>query len=276
MYAVELLQKYELVSQLRVPGWDQIPALWPAPIAEADRVSRPALIPEPGVPLPPARPQLPRFRRGPWGLKTKEEPIDHRREEAVEAVNSYEDDDPAERDPPLPPDDGHEYRPYRVGRTPGLLENINEGNTLPVRTRAQRRVAALSIVSTRKVLRREPELIASVSTRHPPLPKTFKDARASTEAESWYAASVKELNSMGLLKEDAEGNIISYKAQLVVQGFAPRLGIDYNKTLALVLLITTILFVVRLCAARGLVLTSRRRCLSSIGSLSSALACFLR
>ncbi|SGY64117.1 BQ5605_C007g04872 [Microbotryum silenes-dioicae] len=145
-------------------------------------------------------------------------------------------------------DDGHEYRPYRVGRTPGLLENISEGNTLP--------------------------LIALVSTRHPPLPKTFKDAMASPEAESWYAASVKELNSMGLhkafkqvsssptgaralgyrwvftRKEDVEGNIISYKAQLVVQGFAPRLGIDYNKTLALVSSITTILFVVRLCAAQ--------------------------
>ncbi|SCZ91552.1 BZ3500_MvSof-1268-A1-R1_Chr1-2g01484 [Microbotryum saponariae] len=240
--------------------------------------------------------------RWPKGLKTKEEPIDHRREEAVEAVeavNSYEDDDPAERDPPLPPDDGHEYRPYRVGRNPGLLENINEGNTLPVRTRAQRRVAALSIVSTRKVLRREPELIASVSTRHPPLPKTFKDAMVSPEAESWFAASVKELNSMGLhkvfklsrpptgaralgfpwvftRKEDAEGNIISYKAWLVVQGFSPRLGIDYNKMSAPVSSITTILFVVGLCAARGLVLTSRRRYLSSIGSLSSALACFLR
>ncbi|SGY19830.1 BQ5605_C017g08338 [Microbotryum silenes-dioicae] len=157
-------------------------------------------------------------------------------------------DDLAERDPPLPPDDGHEYRPYRVGRTPGLLENINEANTQP--------------------------LIALVSTRHPPLPKTFKDAMASPEAESWYAASVKELNSMGLhkafkqvsssptgaraldyrwvftRKEDVEGNIISYKAQLVVQGFAPRLGIDYNKTLALVSSITTILFVVRLCAAQ--------------------------
>ncbi|SGY38858.1 BQ5605_C003g02090 [Microbotryum silenes-dioicae] len=141
-----------------------------------------------------------------------------------------------------------EYRPYRVGRTPGLLENMNEGNTLP--------------------------LIALVSTRHPPLPKTFKDAMASPEAESWYAASVKELDSMGLhkafkqvsssptgaralgcrwvftRKEDVEGNIISYKTQLVVQGFAPRLGIDYNKTLALVSSITTILFVVRLCAAQ--------------------------
>ncbi|SGY29474.1 BQ5605_C002g01056 [Microbotryum silenes-dioicae] len=182
MYAVEPLQEYELVSQLRVPGWDQIPALWPAPIAEADRALRPALIPEPCVPLPPALPQLP---------------------------------------------------------------------------------------------------------------------LASPEAESWYAASAKELNSMGLhkvfklsspptgaralgyrwvftRKEDAEGNIISYMAQLVVQGFAPRLGINYRKTLALVSSITTILFVVRLCAARGLVLTSRRRCLFSIGSLSSALACFLR
>ncbi|SGY19814.1 BQ5605_C017g08327 [Microbotryum silenes-dioicae] len=66
-------------------------------------------------------------------------------------------DDPAERDPPLPPDDGHEYRPYRVGRTPSLLENINEGNTLP--------------------------LIVLVFTRHQPLPKTFKDAMASPEAE---------------------------------------------------------------------------------------------
>ncbi|SGZ27963.1 BQ5605_C026g10231 [Microbotryum silenes-dioicae] len=112
--------------------------------------------------------------RWPKGLKTKEEPIDHRREEAVEAVNSCEDDDPAERDPPLPPDNGHEYRPYRVGRTRGLRENINEGNTLP--------------------------LIALVSTRHPPPPKTFKDAIASPEAESWYAALVKELNSMGLHK----------------------------------------------------------------------------
>ncbi|SGY39235.1 BQ5605_C003g02180 [Microbotryum silenes-dioicae] len=227
MYAVEPLQEYEL----------------------ADRALRPALIPEPGVPLLPALPQVSTSSfstrtmvrsllflyqlaaRWPKGLKTKEEPIDHRREEAVEAVNSYEDDDPAERDPPLPPDDGHEYRPYRVGRTPGLLENINEGNTLP--------------------------LIALVSTSHPPLPKTFKDAMASPEAESWYAASVKELNSMGLhkvfklsspptgaralgyrwvftRKEDAEGNIINYKAQLVVQGFAPRVGIDYNKMLALV------------------------------------------
>ncbi|SCZ93649.1 BZ3500_MvSof-1268-A1-R1_Chr6-3g08794 [Microbotryum saponariae] len=36
-------------------------------------------------------------------------------------------------------------------------------------------------------------------------------------------------------KEDAEGNIISYKARLVIQGFAPRLGIDYHKTFALLI-----------------------------------------
>ncbi|SDA02820.1 BZ3500_MvSof-1268-A1-R1_Chr11-1g03173 [Microbotryum saponariae] len=320
IYEVEPLQEYELVSQLRVPGWEQIPALWPAPIPEAGRALRPALTPEPGVALPPALPSLPRFQRaddgevapiplravGPLaeGVEDERGPIDHRHEEAVEAIDSYKDDDPAERDPPLPPDAGHEYRPYRVGRNPGLLENINEGNILPVRTRTQRRVAALSIVSTRKVLRREPELIASVSTRHPPLPKTFRDAMASPEAESWCAASVKELNSMGLhkvfklsrpptgaraqgyrwvftRKEDAEGNIISYKARLVVQGFAPRLGLDYNKTFAPVSSITTI-FVRRrpFCRSwtdsRTVVLTSRRRYLSPIGSLSSALACFLR
>ncbi|SCZ93924.1 BZ3500_MvSof-1268-A1-R1_Chr6-3g08991 [Microbotryum saponariae] len=183
----------------------------------------------------------------------EEEPIDHRREEAVEAIDSYEDDDPAERAPPLSPDDGHEYRPYRVGRNPGLLENINEGNILPVRMRAQRRVAALSIVSTRQVLRREPELIAT------------------------YAASVKELNSMGLhkvfklsrlptgaralgyrwvftRKEDAKGNIISHKARLVVQGFAQRLGFGYNETFAPVSSITTILFLIALSAAHGLIL----------------------
>ncbi|SDA02456.1 BZ3501_MvSof-1269-A2-R1_Chr12-3g03603 [Microbotryum saponariae] len=243
MHEVEPLQDYEL----------------PAPIPEAGRALRPALIPEPGVALPPALPPLPRFQRTDDGEVA---PIDHRREEAVEAIDSYEGDDPAERDPPLPPDDGHEYRPYRVGRSPGLLENIDEGNILPVRTRAQRRFAALSIVSTRKVVRREPELIASFSTSHPPLPKTFKDAMASPEAESWYAASVKELNFMGLHKEDAEGNIISYKARLVVQSFAPRLGIDYNKTFAPVSSITTILFVVGLSAARltdsrTVVLTSR-------------------
>ncbi|SCZ96121.1 BZ3500_MvSof-1268-A1-R1_Chr8-1g10019 [Microbotryum saponariae] len=220
MYEVEPLQEYELVSQLRVPGWEQNPALWPAPIPEAD----------------------------------EEQPIDHRREVAIEAIDSYEDDDPVERAPPLPPDDGHEYRHYRVGRNPGLLENIDEGNILPVRTRAQRRVAAISIVCTCKIVRREPELIASFSTRHPPLPKTFKDAMASPEAESWDAASVKEVNSMGLHKEDAEGNIISYKARLVVQSFAPRLGIDYHKTFAPVSSITTILFVVGLSAARGLIL----------------------
>ncbi|SDA05333.1 BZ3501_MvSof-1269-A2-R1_Chr12-1g03317 [Microbotryum saponariae] len=99
-----------------------------------------------------------------------------------------------------------------------------------------------------------PSLIASFSTRHPPLPKTFKDAMASPEAESWYAASVTELNSVGLHKEDAEGNIISYKARLVVQSFAPRLGIDYHKTFAPVSSITTILFVVGLSAACGLIL----------------------
>ncbi|SCZ89399.1 BZ3500_MvSof-1268-A1-R1_Chr9g10395 [Microbotryum saponariae] len=231
MYEVEPLQEYELVSQLRFPGWEQNQALWPAPIPEA------------------ALPPLPRLQRaddgevapiplpavGPFaeGVKDEEQPIDHRREEAVEAIDSYEDDDPAERAPPLPPDNGHEYRHYRVGRNPGLLENIDEGNILPVRTRAQCRVAALSIVSTRKIVRREPELVASFSTRHPPLSKTFKDAMASPEAESWYVA---------------------YKARLVVQSFAPRLGIDYHKTFAPVSSITTILFVVGLSAARGLIL----------------------
>ncbi|SGZ28309.1 BQ5605_C027g10309 [Microbotryum silenes-dioicae] len=102
----------------------------------------------------------------------------------------------------------------------------------------------------------EPELIETVSTRHPLFPKTFKDAMASPEAESesWYAASVKELNSMGLHKEDAEGNIISLKARLVVQGFAQRLGIDYNETFAPVSSITTILLLIALSAAHGLTL----------------------
>ncbi|SCZ92535.1 BZ3500_MvSof-1268-A1-R1_Chr5-2g07953 [Microbotryum saponariae] len=38
MYEVEPLQEYELVSQLRVPGWEQNPALWPAPIPDASRI----------------------------------------------------------------------------------------------------------------------------------------------------------------------------------------------------------------------------------------------
>ncbi|SGY12017.1 BQ5605_C011g06360 [Microbotryum silenes-dioicae] len=121
------------------------------------------------------------------------------------------------------------------------------------------------------------QLIAMVSSRHTPLPKTFAEAMASSEAKHWMAASEKELGSFKLhkvfkltrlptgartlgyrwvftRKEDAEGNIISYKARLVIQGFAQRLGIDYNETFAPVSSITTILFLIAISAALGLVL----------------------
>ncbi|SCZ90717.1 BZ3500_MvSof-1268-A1-R1_Chr1-3g02180 [Microbotryum saponariae] len=234
MFEVEPLQEYELVSQLRVPGWEQNPALWPAPIPEAGRPSLVWLYRQRCLHFlvfnvrTMARFPLPAVGPLAEGVKDEEQPIDHRREEAVEAIDSYEDDDPAERAPPLPPDDGHEYRHYRVGRNPGLLENIDEGNILPYCVHAQ---------------------------------DHLKDTMASPEAESWYAASVKEPNSMGLHKVfklsrlPTGARALGYRwVLLVVQSFAPRLGIDYHKTFAPVSSITTILFVVGLSAARGLIL----------------------
>ncbi|SCZ93428.1 BZ3500_MvSof-1268-A1-R1_Chr6-3g08654 [Microbotryum saponariae] len=305
IYEVEPLQEYELVHQLPFPGLEQIPALRPAPIPEAglafqpalfpeaDPALRPALVPELGPAFRPAPAPLLRFQHmddddvappplpavGPLAedAEVEEDPIDHRREEAVEAIDSDDDDGPAEHDQPLPPEDGYEYRPYRVGRNPGALENVDAGNILPTRLRAQRRADALRVVSTRSVYRRPPELIAMVSSRHPPLPKTFVEAMASPEAKHWMAASEKELGSFKLhkvfkltrlptgaralgyrwvftRKEDAEGNIISYKARLVIQGFAQRLGIDYNEMFAPVSSIATILFLIAISAALGLVL----------------------
>ncbi|SGY12016.1 BQ5605_C011g06359 [Microbotryum silenes-dioicae] len=284
IYEVEPIQEHELVHQLPFPGLEQIPALRPAPLPEAGLALRPALFPEAEVPalrpalfpkaeVPALRPALvpelgPAFRPAPAPLlrfqdmddddvappplpavgplaedaEVEEDPIDHRRKEAVEAIDSDDDDGPAERDQPLPPEDD-----------------------------------TLCVVSTRSVYRHPPELIAMVSSRHTPLPKTFAEAMASSEAKHWMAASEKELGSFKLhkvfkltrlptgaralgyrwvftRKEDAEGNIISYKARLVIQGFAQRLGIDYNETFAPVSSITTILFLIAISAALGLVL----------------------
>ncbi|SGZ26301.1 BQ5605_C024g09881 [Microbotryum silenes-dioicae] len=121
-----------------------------------------------------------------------------------------------------------------VTRVPALSCRSHPGPAREHYTRATlyRFARVLSVASPPSVLCPQPEFIALVSTRHPPFLKTFKDAMASPEAESWYAASVKELNSMGLhkvfklsspptgaralgyrcvftRKEDAEGNIIS-------------------------------------------------------------------
>ncbi|SCZ93794.1 BZ3500_MvSof-1268-A1-R1_Chr6-3g08888 [Microbotryum saponariae] len=286
IYEVEPLQEYELVHQLPFPGLEQIPALRPAPLPEAGLAFQPAIFPEAEVPalrracartelgpaFRPAPAPLPRFQHvddddvappplpavGPLAedAEVEEDPIDLRREEAVEAINSDDDDGPAEHGQPLTPEDG---------------------NILPTRLRAQRRTGALRVVSTRSVYRRLPELIAMVSSRHPPLPKTFAEAMASPEAKHWMPASDKELGSFKshkvfkltrlptgaralgyrwvfARKEDAEGNIISYKARLVIQGFAQRLGIDYNEAFAPVSSITTILFLIAISGALGLVL----------------------
>ncbi|SGY12361.1 BQ5605_C011g06481 [Microbotryum silenes-dioicae] len=245
IYEVEPLQEHELVHQLPFPGLEQIPALRPALVPEAEVPAlRPALFPE---------------------------------AETVEAIDSDNDDGPAEHNQPLPPENGYEYRPYRVSRNPGALKNVNAGNILPTCLRAQHRTGALCVVSTRTVYCRPPELIAMVSSRHPPLPKTFVEVMVSPEAKHWMAASEKELGSFKLhkvfkltrlrtgaralgyrwvftRKEYAEGNIISYKARLVIQGFAQRLGIDYNEMFAPVSLITMILFLIAISAALGLVL----------------------
>ncbi|SGZ27632.1 BQ5605_C026g10149 [Microbotryum silenes-dioicae] len=54
--------------------------------------------------------------------------------------------------------------------------------------------------------------------------------------------------------ENAQGEVIRYKARLVAQGFAQRSGIDYNETFAPVARSTTILFLIAIAASQGLCL----------------------
>ncbi|SGY32169.1 BQ5605_C002g01326 [Microbotryum silenes-dioicae] len=120
-----------------------------------------------------------------------------------------------------------------------------------------------------------PELIASVSPNHAPLPRSYSEAMASVHAKEWQAATDKEITkfiSMGVLKaaalppgaralgtkwvytykEDASGVIIGWKARLVVQGFGQRKDIDYFDIFAPVSSISTILFMVAVSSALGL------------------------
>ncbi|SGZ27864.1 BQ5605_C026g10219 [Microbotryum silenes-dioicae] len=159
------------------------------------------------------------------------------------------------------PNDGHEYRPYNVGRNPGPLENITEDNILPAD----------------HIYLDPPELVARVSPTNLALPRTHEEAMASIEAPFWKAAEAAEIAKFVELKvfasatlptgmrahgvrwiytrkEDAQGNITKYKARLVVQGYSQMYGIDFINNFPLVASLSTILFLIAIAAAQGLVL----------------------
>ncbi|OJT02422.1 Copia protein [Trametes pubescens] len=86
-------------------------------------------------------------------------------------------------------------------------------------------------------------------------PQTYEEAMASPDANEWEAAMIQELESIAsldsfeltslppdrkpigtrwvfLIKRDADGNVLRYKARLVAQGFTQQPGVDFQETFA--------------------------------------------
>ncbi|SGY19878.1 BQ5605_C017g08364 [Microbotryum silenes-dioicae] len=168
------------------------------------------------------------------------------------------------------------------GRNPGRFEEIDAGNEIHQRTCGQRRIAEQQglFVTDIPELDPEPPIMsgyAMISTDRPAVPSSYEEAVNNVKVDKWKEAIQDELNAMdchqvladsdlphgaralGLKwvfarKENAQGEVIRYKARLVAQGFAQRSGIDYNETFAPVARSTMILFLIAIAASQGLCL----------------------
>ncbi|SCZ88747.1 BZ3500_MvSof-1268-A1-R1_Chr2-1g04610 [Microbotryum saponariae] len=168
------------------------------------------------------------------------------------------------------------------GRNPGRFEEIDAGNEIHQRTRGQRRIVEQQGLFVTEIPELDPEPpimsgYAMISTDRPAVPSSYEEAMNSAEADKWKEAIQDELNAMDrhqvladsdlphgaralgskwvfARKENAQGEVIRYKARLVAQGFAQRSGIDYNETFAPVARSTTILFLIAIAASQGLCL----------------------
>ncbi|SGY38977.1 BQ5605_C003g02116 [Microbotryum silenes-dioicae] len=150
-------------------------------------------------------------------------------------------------------------------------------NILPAGSRRQCRLTAYSVIDTNHIYLDPPELVARVSPTNLALPRTHEEAMASIEAPFWIAAEAAEIAKFVELKvfasatlptsmrahgvrwiytrkEDAQGDITKYKARLVVQGYSQTYGIDFIDNFAPVASLSTILFLIAIAAAQGLVL----------------------
>ncbi|SGY95913.1 BQ5605_C036g11527 [Microbotryum silenes-dioicae] len=157
---------------------------------------------------------------------------------------------------PQVPNDGYEYRAYNIGRNPGRFEDVNEENILPP---GSRRVAARLAVGSGEAFSNPPELIASVSPNHAPLPRSYSEAMASFISIGVLEGAALPPGARALgtkwvytYKEDVSDVIIGWKARLVVQGFGQRKDINYFDIFAPVSSISTILFMVAVSSALGL------------------------
>ncbi|SCZ91388.1 BZ3500_MvSof-1268-A1-R1_Chr1-2g01376 [Microbotryum saponariae] len=260
-FVVEHLYEYEMVPQLRPDqNFIELEDDVHLPVAPRADVPGPAVAPRPVTPVSPA----------PSTLAGDDD--DHPSRPVTPDPGSDN-----EADNLAYPNDGHEYRPYNVGRNPGPLENINEDNILPAGSRRQRRLAAYSVIDTNHIYLDPPELVARVSPTNLALTRTHEEAMASIEAPFWKAAEAAEIAKFVELKvfasailptgmrahgvrwiytrkEDAQGNITKYKARLVVQGYSQTYGVDFIDNFAPVASLSTILFLIAIAAAQGLVL----------------------
>ncbi|SGZ29182.1 BQ5605_C055g12642 [Microbotryum silenes-dioicae] len=168
------------------------------------------------------------------------------------------------------------------GQNPGRFEEIDAGNEIHQRTRGQRRIAEQQGLFVTDIPKLDPEPpimsgYAMISTDRPAVPSSYEEAMNNVKADKWKEAIQDELNAMDhhqvladsdlphgaralgskwvfARKENAQGEVIRYKARLVAQGFAQRSGIDYNETFAPVARSTTILFLIAIAASQGLCL----------------------
>jgi hypothetical protein len=116
--------------------------------------------------------------------------------------------------------------------------------------------------------------VAAAETEAAAEPKSFQEAKQSSDSAKWDDAMKRELDALKSKdtyelvvaptgakvlrsmwvykhKKDASGKIVRYKARLVVKGFAQEAGLDYNETFAPVAMTKTILQLLTIAAVNG-------------------------